>query len=121
MQVYRARLNGGRTPLTLASDLKRGGYGSGVQLAQSGPTIDSVLEGSLGGNVDSNEVVASTPVPNPPEVEHAKPEPREKAGKAARGHGKAGKGRAAAKGHAAGRHAAKGASSKSAKTKKKRS
>jgi soluble lytic murein transglycosylase len=27
MQVYRARLNGGRAPLTLATDLKRGAYG----------------------------------------------------------------------------------------------
>ncbi len=38
VQVYRARLNGGRAPLTLASDLKRGGYGqiaSADQLAQN--------------------------------------------------------------------------------------
>jgi soluble lytic murein transglycosylase len=27
MQVYRARLAGGRAPLTLSQDLKRGGYG----------------------------------------------------------------------------------------------
>jgi soluble lytic murein transglycosylase len=26
MMVYRARLNGGVSPLTLSSDLKRGGY-----------------------------------------------------------------------------------------------
>jgi soluble lytic murein transglycosylase len=30
-QVYRARLNGGRAPLTLTSDLKRGGYSSRAQ------------------------------------------------------------------------------------------
>jgi soluble lytic murein transglycosylase len=38
VQVYRARLHGGRAPLTLASDLKRGGYGqisSPYQLAQN--------------------------------------------------------------------------------------
>jgi soluble lytic murein transglycosylase len=29
MEVYRARLNGGRAPLTLAEDLKRGGYTPG--------------------------------------------------------------------------------------------
>ena len=27
MQVYRAKLNGGSAPITLASDLRRGGYG----------------------------------------------------------------------------------------------
>jgi soluble lytic murein transglycosylase len=27
MQVYRAKLNGGSAPITLSSDLKRGGYG----------------------------------------------------------------------------------------------
>jgi soluble lytic murein transglycosylase len=38
MQVYRARLNGGHAPLTLAADLKRGAYGqiaSADQLAQN--------------------------------------------------------------------------------------
>jgi len=74
MQVYRARLNGGRAPLTLAADLKRGGYGQGVQIASAGATIDSLLEGSLGAGPDAQaEVVASTPVPNPPEVERIKP------------------------------------------------
>jgi soluble lytic murein transglycosylase len=76
MQVYRARLNGGRAPLTLAADLKRGGYGGSSQTyAQTGPTVDSLLEGSLGSGVGSEAaaVVASTPVPNPPEVEHAPP------------------------------------------------
>lgn len=31
MQVYRARLNGGSAPITLAADLKRGGYGYRLQ------------------------------------------------------------------------------------------
>jgi len=37
MEVYRARLNGGRAPLTLAQDLKRGGYtpGAGAYVAQA--------------------------------------------------------------------------------------
>jgi soluble lytic murein transglycosylase len=74
MQVYRARLNGGRAPLTLAADLKRGGYGSGIQLASNGPTIDSLLEGSLGAGADADAaVIASTPVPNPPEIERVPP------------------------------------------------
>jgi soluble lytic murein transglycosylase len=30
MQVYRARLHGGSAPLTLATDLKRGGYSYGM-------------------------------------------------------------------------------------------
>jgi soluble lytic murein transglycosylase len=34
--VYRARLNGGATPMTLSSDLKRGGY---VYSAQAAPAI----------------------------------------------------------------------------------
>jgi soluble lytic murein transglycosylase len=74
MQVYRARLNGGRAPLTLAADLKRGGYGQGVQLASAGATIDSLLEGSAGAGAEAQtEIVASTPVPNPPEIEQIKP------------------------------------------------
>jgi soluble lytic murein transglycosylase len=36
-QVYRARLNGGTAPITLAADLKRGGYGYTVSSAASGP------------------------------------------------------------------------------------
>ncbi len=75
MQVYRARLNGGRAPLTLAADLKRGGYGSALQVASTGgPTIDSLLEGSLGSETDAEAaVVASTPVPNPPEIQRVDP------------------------------------------------
>ncbi len=37
--VYRARLNGGVTPMTLSSDLKRGGY---VYSAQNAPPIGAV-------------------------------------------------------------------------------
>jgi soluble lytic murein transglycosylase len=74
MQVYRARLNGGRAPLTLAADLKRGGYGSALQVASTGPTIDSLLEGSLGPGTDADAtIVASTPVPNPPEIQRVDP------------------------------------------------
>jgi soluble lytic murein transglycosylase len=74
MQVYRARLNGGRAPLTLAADLRRGGYGQGIQVASAGASIDSLLEGSLGPGADAQAtVVASTPVPNPPEIERVKP------------------------------------------------
>ena len=74
MQVYRARLNGGRAPLSLPSDLKRGGYGVGLQFASNGPTIDSLLEGSLGTTADSDAaIVASTPVPNPPQTEPVRP------------------------------------------------
>lgn len=74
MQVYRARLNGGRAPLTLAADLKRGGYGQGVQMASAGTTIDTLLQGSAGAGSDAQmEIVASTPVPNPPEIERIKP------------------------------------------------
>ena len=38
-QVYRARLNGGTAPLTLAADLKRGGYGYRPSLVAPGPAI----------------------------------------------------------------------------------
>ena len=74
MQVYRARLNGGRAPLALAADLKRGGYGQAVQMASTGASIDTLLEGSIGAGTDAQvTVVASTPVPNPPEIERVKP------------------------------------------------
>ncbi|HEX7758689.1 MAG TPA: lytic transglycosylase domain-containing protein [Caulobacteraceae bacterium] len=36
-QVYRARLNGGTAPLTLATDLKRGGYGYAISTAAGEP------------------------------------------------------------------------------------
>jgi soluble lytic murein transglycosylase len=64
LQVYRARLNGGRAPLTLVADLKRGGYGQPrpyVQVAQNS------LTNAPGGAVAIADTVASTPVPDPPE------------------------------------------------------
>jgi soluble lytic murein transglycosylase len=43
-QVYRARLNGGRAPITLAADLKRGSYGfQPIGVAPATPSISSVL------------------------------------------------------------------------------
>ncbi len=39
MVVYRARLNGGVTPITLSADLKRGGYGMGY--VPSGATVQT--------------------------------------------------------------------------------
>ena len=44
VQVYRARLNGGHAPLTLASDLKRGGYGHD---AHPGQTAQNTLTPDL--------------------------------------------------------------------------
>jgi hypothetical protein len=44
VQVYRARLNGGRAPLTLAADLKRGGYGHD---AHPGQTAQNTLTPTL--------------------------------------------------------------------------
>jgi soluble lytic murein transglycosylase len=38
MQIYRARLNGGTAPVTLADDLRRGGYGRGGGYVAQTPT-----------------------------------------------------------------------------------
>jgi soluble lytic murein transglycosylase len=75
VQVYRARLNGGRAPLTLAADLKRGGYGQPrpyAQVAQN--TLVSGLSPAT-----ASDIVASPPVSDPaarlirePEKSHAK-------------------------------------------------
>ncbi|MGZ3366713.1 MAG: lytic transglycosylase domain-containing protein, partial [Caulobacteraceae bacterium] len=62
VEVYRARLNGGRAPLTLASDLKRGGVGQPrpyTQVAQN--TLSSPAARQT-----ASDVVASSPVPDPP-------------------------------------------------------
>ena len=109
MQVYRARLNGGRAPLTLPSDLKRGGYGPGVQTA----TIDSLLEGSLGAGVDADAaIITSTPVPNPPEVERPKSKHEVRAERSAkRREGKAQREKARTGGHAKSAKASKAHSS----------
>ncbi|HUO21499.1 MAG TPA: lytic transglycosylase domain-containing protein [Caulobacteraceae bacterium] len=110
MEVYRARLAGGRAPLTLQADLKRGGlpgYGGAIQLASAAPTIDSLLEGSLGASADAEEaVVASTPVPNPPETAPLRKteEPVDRASR--RGKGRGAPAHARAKAHPAG-HAGK--------------
>jgi soluble lytic murein transglycosylase len=39
MQIYRARLSGGTAPVTLADDLKRGGYGHAGDYAVRTPTL----------------------------------------------------------------------------------
>jgi soluble lytic murein transglycosylase len=89
MAVYKARLAGGHAPLTLAADLKRGGFGGPpVQMASASPTIDSLLEGSLGASADAEEaIVASTPVPNPPETAPLRLPLRQ----SSRGHGRPGR------------------------------
>ncbi len=111
MQVYRARLNGGHAPLSLPGDLKRGGYGQ--QYASSGATIDALLEGSLGASngvqLDPDSaVVASTPVPNPPEIELIKPSRAERLRemREAGAHHKGAKGKADRGGRSTGKHAA---------------
>jgi soluble lytic murein transglycosylase len=60
VEVYRARLNGGRAALTLAADLKRGGFGQPrpyTQVAQNTLSPTGAV---------ATDVVASTPVPDPP-------------------------------------------------------
>ena len=62
VEVYRARLNGGRAPLTLVADLKRGGVGQArpyTQVAQNTLTAPTARE-------TATDVVASSPVPDPP-------------------------------------------------------
>jgi len=62
VEVYRARLNGGRANLTLASDLKRGGFGQPRPYTQ-------VAENTLSAPTahrTTTDVVASSPVPDPP-------------------------------------------------------
>ena len=61
VQVYRARLNGGRAPLTLPADLKRGGYGQPRPYAQ-------MAQNSLTPSPVASDVVASAPVPDPPDT-----------------------------------------------------
>jgi soluble lytic murein transglycosylase len=89
VEVYRARLNGGKAPLTLPADLKRGGYGgakSYAELAQNTTTAPDAP-------ATATDVVASHPVADPPAPAHlikARDEGR---------HGKARAHRAAAKAH----------------------
>ncbi len=65
VQVYRARLNGGRAPLTLVADLKRGAYGqaaSPYQLAEN--TAAAPLASRLTDTPMTS--MASAPAVNPP-------------------------------------------------------
>jgi soluble lytic murein transglycosylase len=62
VQVYRARLNGGRAPLTLAADLKRGGYGQPRPYAQ---VAQNTLVSGLA-PATASDIVASPPVSDPP-------------------------------------------------------
>jgi soluble lytic murein transglycosylase len=62
VQVYRARLNGGKAPLTLPADLKRGGYGQPRPYAQVALNTLSVSNPTT-----ASDVVAGAPVANPPE------------------------------------------------------
>jgi len=63
VQVYRARLNGGKAPLVLPSDLKRGGYGQARPYAQVAQNTTS----APGSPATATDVVASTPVADSPE------------------------------------------------------
>ncbi len=65
MQVYRARLGGGHARLTLAADLKRGGY---ARASDPNATAQNTLTPSLAviRSDTPTGIVASTPIPNPP-------------------------------------------------------
>jgi soluble lytic murein transglycosylase len=67
VQVYRARMNGGRAPLTLPADLKRGGFGQPrpyTEVAQNSLNPSAL---SPTATASITDVVASTPIPDPPE------------------------------------------------------
>ncbi len=66
VQVYRARLNGGRAPLTLAQDLKRGAYGLAANPYRTAQNTLSPIPTQTRTDVPVT-VIASTPVANPPE------------------------------------------------------
>ena len=62
VEVYRARLNGGRAPLTVVADLRRGGVGQPrpyTEVAQNSLTAPA-------SPVVASDIVASSPVPDPP-------------------------------------------------------
>jgi soluble lytic murein transglycosylase len=63
VQVYRARLAGGRAPLTMVADLKRGAYGQAKAYAE---VAQNTLRAAPTAPMAS-DVVASTPVADPPE------------------------------------------------------
>ena len=56
MQVYRARLNGGSTTITLSQDLKRGGYGTGYVPAAGMVQSQNAIPTQAGGGM--------APIPN---------------------------------------------------------
>jgi soluble lytic murein transglycosylase len=62
VQVYRARLNGGKAPLTLPADLKRGGYGQPRPYAQ---VAQNTLSAS--NTKTASDVVGMAPVADDPE------------------------------------------------------
>ena len=62
VEVYRARLNGGRAPLTVVADLKRGGFGQPkayTEVAENSVTAPATPR-------VASDIVASSPVPDPP-------------------------------------------------------
>jgi hypothetical protein len=61
-QVYRARLAGGSAPLTLAADLKRGGYGWGYRPATASPQ-PGLPTASLPTNSLQSASLAAAPTP----------------------------------------------------------
>jgi soluble lytic murein transglycosylase len=82
IQVYRARLNGGRAPLTLPADLKRGGYGQPrpyAEIAQNASAQNELAQNTLSPGASSAsdrvpawsaaiaDAVASTQIPDPSE------------------------------------------------------
>ena len=62
VEVYRARLNGGRAPLTVTADLKRGGVGQPRPYTE---VAQNSLKAPAAPDV-ATDVVASSPVPDPP-------------------------------------------------------
>jgi soluble lytic murein transglycosylase len=62
IQVYRARLNDGRAPLTLPADLKRGGYGQAKPYAEM---AQNTLTASPTSPTTIADVAASAPAPDP--------------------------------------------------------
>jgi soluble lytic murein transglycosylase len=66
VQVYRARLNGGKAPLTLPADLRRGGYGQPKAYAEE---AQNTLR-SPGAPATAVDVVAPRPIADPPARPH---------------------------------------------------
>ena len=92
VEVYRARLNGGRASLTVVADLKRGGVGQPrlyTEVAQNSLKAPSAPD-------IATDVVASSPVPDPParliksadEGRHGKAHAHKVSTKASHHHGK---------------------------------